>query len=154
MNTLNAKTEPLVLVLVGLPGSGKSTLAKNRNWPVLSSDHLRFLIADDVTNQSVNGPVFQLLHELLRQRLTILRPLTCIDATSLTIAERRPYIALAREAGARVEALYFDVPLETCQQRNLGRSRVVPPEAMLLLASRLVVPTVEEGFDAVNVVKE
>jgi hypothetical protein len=44
------------------------------------------------------------------------------------------------------------VPLEVCRARNAGRTRVVPDDALVKLADRLVPPTVEEGFDRVTVI--
>jgi predicted kinase len=51
-----------------------------------------------------------------------------------------------------VEAVYFDVPLAVCRERNARRRRVVPDEAMVKMAAKLVPPTVEEGFARVTVV--
>src|SRR5947207_2174307 len=78
----------------------------------------------------------------LRRRLLLHRFVSYMDATHLTPRERRPYIAMADLYGCSVAALYFDVPLDVCKQRNLARARVVPDEAMDLLASRLVPPNV------------
>jgi predicted kinase len=50
-----------------------------------------------------------------------------------------------------VEALYFDVPLEVCRERNLRRNRVVPDEAMERMAAKLVAPEATEGFVRVTV---
>jgi hypothetical protein len=44
------------------------------------------------------------------------------------------------------------VPLEVCRERNARRHRVVPDEAMVRMAAKLVAPTVEEGFARVTVV--
>jgi predicted kinase len=74
---------------------------------------------------------------------------TYIDATNLTIADRAPYIGIGRSYGCPVEALFFDVPLEVCRERNAQRHRVVPQEAMDKMAARLVPPSIEEGFSAV-----
>ena len=80
-----------IVLLIGLPGSGKSTYAKKLKAPVLSSDAIRLLLADDERDQSIHARVFATLRYLLTQRLEIHRPITYIDATHLTRAERRPY---------------------------------------------------------------
>jgi predicted kinase len=140
------------VVTVGLPGSGKSSYLAALGAPVLSSDALRGLLADDPADQSIHSRVFGTLRQLLRHRLEIGRPLTYIDATNLTPRERRSWLRMGELHGCRVEALFFDVPLEVCQERNRARSRVVPEEAMLKLAARLVPPSPAEGFARITVV--
>jgi predicted kinase len=134
---------------VGLPGSGKSTWAKQQGVAVLSSDHLRYLLADDENDQTIHADVFASLRYVLRRRLQLRRPLTIIDATNLSLRERRPYIKTAQLYDAQVEAMFFDTSVEVCKERNRGRPRVVPDEIIDIMAERLRIPTVEEGFDVV-----
>jgi predicted kinase len=44
---------------------------------------------------------------MLRQRLTLGRPVTCIDATNLTPRERRAYVRMGELLGAEVEAIFL-----------------------------------------------
>jgi predicted kinase len=142
-----------IIVLVGLPGSGKSTYLERLGVTALSSDLIRQLLADDATDQTIHGRVFNTLRYLVRQRLAIGRQVTYVDATHLTPDERRPYIKIAQAYGCEVEALFFDVPLEVCLDRNRGRARVVPEEAVRAMAAKLVPPGVDEGFSRVTVVR-
>jgi len=135
-----------IIILVGLPGSGKSTYLEQLGVTGLSSDAMRRLLADDETDQTANARVFQAIRYLLQERLFLGRPVTYIDATNLTVDERRPYIEMGSSFGCDVEALFFDVPLDVCLARNAQRHRVVPYEAMIKLAAKLEPPTLAEGF--------
>jgi len=120
----------------------------------LSSDAVRGLLADDETDQSIHREVFATMRYLLRRRLALSRLVTYIDATHLTPRERRPYIKMGETYGCAVEAVFFDVPLEVCRERNGRRGRVVPEDVLERMAAKLVPPTVEEGFSAVSVVRD
>src|SRR6476661_9037346 len=88
-----------IVLMVGLPGSGKSTYLERLGVTALSSDLIRQLLADDATDQTIHGRVFNTLRYLVRQRLAIGRQVTYVDATHLTPDERRPYIKIAQAYG-------------------------------------------------------
>lgn len=140
-----------IIITVGLPGSGKSTYLQRLGVTPLASDSIRLLLADDATDQTIHSRVFATIRYLLRHRLAIGRPATYIDATHLTAEERRPYVDIARWYGCELEALFFDVPLEICRERNRLRNRMVPDEALEMMAAKLVAPRIEEGFTRITV---
>lgn len=135
-----------IVITVGLPGSGKSTYLKRRGVNAISSDEIRHLIADDSEDQSVHAQVFATIRYLIRQRIAAGRVVTYVDATHLTRWERRPYVRLARKYGCEVEAIFFNVPVETCVRRNRRRGRVVPEEVIRAMAELMEPPTVGEGL--------
>src|ERR1700738_2724759 len=139
-----------LIIPVGLPGSGKSTWLARLGVNAISSDEIRRWIADDPTNQNIHRTVFRTMRYLIVQRLKVGRPATYVDATHLTPWERRPYIRLGQLHDCDVDAIFFDTPVEICIARNQARSRVIPQDALLLMASKLVPPSLAEGFSAVT----
>ena len=119
---------------------------------MISSDEVRRLLLDDVTDQSQNARVFAAVRDLLRTRLELARPLTYIDATNLAPRERKPYFDTAAPYSARMEAVFFDTPAAECLRRNAARHRVVPEKIIHDMALRLVPPTRAEGFSKITVI--
>jgi predicted kinase len=142
-----------VVLAIGLPGSGKTTWFKRRGVQPLSSDMLRSILFDDITEQRYQGLVFSTLRSLLRARLIAKMPWNYVDATNLSPHERRQWIKMAKSFGYEVQAVFFDVPLEVCLQRNSRRERVVNDEVMHKMAERLRPPSFKEGFSKITVVR-
>jgi predicted kinase len=135
-----------LVITVGLPGSGKSTYLAHLGVNAISSDEVRRLIVDDPHDQTIHGRVFAAMRYLVRQRIAAGRPETYVDATHLTPWERRPYVRMAERYCCELEALYFDVSLEVCIERNRQRRPMVPEGAIREMARAMVPPTTEEGF--------
>jgi predicted kinase len=142
-----------VVLAIGLPGSGKTTWFGRRGVTPLSSDLLRNILFDDVEEQRYQGLVFSTLRSLLRARLIARMPMNYVDATNLSIHERRQWIKMAKSFGYEVQAVFFDVPLEVCLDRNRQRDRSVSEDVMRKMAEKLKPPVFEEGFEKITVVR-
>jgi len=142
-----------VVLAIGLPGSGKTTWFGRRGVTPLSSDMLRNILFDDVEEQRFQGLVFSTLRSLLRARLIARMPMNYVDATNLSIHERRQWIKMAKSFGYEVQAVFFDVPLDVCLERNRQRDRSVSEEIMRKMAEKLKPPVFEEGFEKITVVR-
>jgi len=142
-----------VVLAIGLPGSGKTTWFGRRGITPLSSDLLRNILFDDVEEQRYQGLVFSTLRSLLRARLIARMPANYVDATNLSIHERRQWIKMAKSFGYEVQAVFFDVPLDVCLQRNRQRDRSVSEDIMRKMAEKLKPPVFEEGFEKITVVR-
>jgi predicted kinase len=142
-----------VVLAIGLPGSGKTTWFRRRGVTPLSSDLLRNILFDDVEEQRYQGLVFSTLRSLLRARLIARMPWNYVDATNLSIHERRQWIKMAKSFGYEVQAVFFDVPLEVCLERNSKRDRSVSEDIMRKMAEKLKPPVFEEGFEKITVVR-
>jgi len=147
------KPKGVVVLAIGLPGSGKTTWFRRRGVTPLSSDLLRSVLFDDVEEQRYQGLVFSTLRSLLRARLIARMPWNYVDATNLSPRERRQWIHMAKSLGYEVHAVFFDVPLEVCLERNRRRDRVVPEDVMRRMAAKLRPPKFEEGFAKVVMVR-
>jgi predicted kinase len=148
-----APAKGYVVLTIGLPGSGKTTWFKRRGVTPLSSDMLRSILFDDITEQRYQGLVFSTLRSLLRARLIAKMPWNYVDATNLSPHERRQWIKMARSFGYEVQAVFFDVPFEVCMQRNLRRDRMLNEETMAKMQERLRPPSFKEGFHKITVVR-
>jgi hypothetical protein len=85
-----------VVLTIGLPGSGKTTWYKRRGVSPLSSDMLRTILFDDITDQRYQGLVFSTLRSLLRARLIAKMPWNYVDAANLSPHERKQWIKMAK----------------------------------------------------------
>ena len=102
---------------------------------------LRSLLFDDPAGQRFQDLIFSNLRSMLKARLIARRPLNYVDATNLTPHERQSWIKLGHDYGYEVQAVFFDVPLEVCLERNHKRERVIADDVMRRMSAKLKAPT-------------
>jgi predicted kinase len=132
--------------MVGLQGAGKSTWVAGHlagSHVVVSKDHWPRARHREARQQRV-------VAELLAEGRSVV-----VDNTSPSVAERAPLIALAAAAGVPARAVFLDVPVATCRERNEARTGAarVPLVGLYGAAARLVPPTTAEGLTGVTVVR-
>lgn len=130
------------IIFIGLQGAGKSTFYRER----LLNTHMRINL--DMLKTRHREQIFLKACLEAKQRFVI-------DNTNPTVEERSRYILPAKENKFRVVAYYFDSRLEECKQRNSQRTgkEIIPLVGLRSTYKRLVLPTWEEGFDAIYSVK-
>lgn len=131
-------------MFVGLQGAGKSTYYHAH----YAATHAR--VSKDLMRSTHDreGRQRRLVAEALAAGRSVV-----VDNTNATRSSRAALVELGRAYGARVVAVWFDVPIGECLARNRrrqGRARV-PDVAIFATARHLEPPTLDEGFDAVVV---
>ena len=128
------------VILIGIPASGKTTFYRQR----FAASHQH--ISKDLWGKASNKDARQAraLHEALAAGHPVV-----VDNTSPTPADRQAVIAIARKFATRVIGFYFSGTTREAVGRNRGRQGTerVPDIAIFASARRMVVPTLEEGFD-------
>jgi len=144
---------PSVVVLCGPAACGKSTFAARHFRPtqIVSSDWARAQVCDDERDQRFNTQAFALVHFLVEQRLGLNR-LCVVDSTALTGPARQELLSLAKKRQVPTVAIVFDVPLETCVERDAKRERTVGRpviERQYQAFDQVKAAIRQEGFDQV-----
>jgi predicted kinase len=125
------------VIFIGIQGSGKSSFYKKQ----FIDSHIR-----------INLDMLKTRHreQIILQACLEAKQRFVIDNTNPTVEDRSRYIQLAKQNYFRVVGYYFPPDLEGCKRRNSQRhpQQIVPLVGVLATYKKLVIPTWEEGFDA------
>jgi protein phosphatase len=135
--------ENALIATIGMPGSGKSTWIRGTTTErrfleheIVSTDHCRYMVTGSEENFGVEAEVYDLYHMLISNRLRH-GWLTVADATNLEARQRHNLLSLANQYGVPAIAIVMRTDVDACHTRNASRARVVVPEIMDVMLTRL-----------------
>ena len=138
----NAQNARKAIIFIGIPASGKSAFYA-RNF----ADGYERINLDTLHTRRKEQ---MLVDSCLQEGKSFV-----VDNTNPTKADRQRYIAAAKAAGYRVEGYFFQSIVRDCKERNArreGKARV-PDAAFGAVSSKLEMPCLDEGFDALYFVR-
>src|SRR5215472_14673700 len=129
------------IILIGIQGSGKSTFCRERFFDThvrINLDMLRTRRREQI-----------LLAACIEAKQSFV-----VDNTNALESDRARYIPVARAAGFRVIAYFFETTLAEAMRRNNQRSgkQKIPAIALAATSRKLQPPRWEEGFDEIYTV--
>lgn len=160
----NVKKLKRLILMVGIPGSGKSTWlanheqALNPKHTIISRDVIRFaLVKEGEEYFSKEKEVWAEYVTLAKKSLTENED-TVLDATHLNEASRGKIMRELKDylKGVSIEAVVMLPGLKTAIAQNdmrEGRSHV-PESVIKRMNSSFTIPTFEEGFDRIYLVRK
>jgi predicted kinase len=153
-----------LIIATGIPGCGKSTWftegIKNGYLPKqsvrINMDDIRYQLTGNASDQSMNDKVASLASSKLKECVSNKVPVIYWDNTTITKKYRKQIIETAKKANYNIICVYFDIPLQTCKDRNKGRSRVVPEHVLDNMYNNLQnnIPHENEGFGDIIIINQ
>lgn len=154
--------KPTLYMMVGLPGSGKSTFANDvlKHEPcaddmfphnrcvVHSSDVIRAELFGDESSQDDNVKVFQILHKRIREDLRNGVDVV-YDACNIHKRRRAAFLQSLNKIDCRKVCYCIITPYRVCVNRQNGRKRKVPIDAIKKMYMNWTPPHRSEGFDEI-----
>lgn len=145
--------KPNFIMLIGPAGCGKSTLAdsfwSSDKYEIVSSDEIREELYGDAAIQRNPREVFEIMHS---RTIKYLEEGTHVvyDATNLTYKNRKSILDKVKPL-ANCIAMVVATPLDTILEQNRSRERVVPEDVIMRQLQQFEMPTLNEGFNMVQI---
>lgn len=131
-----------LLMLKGLPASGKSTHAKrlaDDGWVRVNKDDLRAMLHNSKWSKQNEQQVLQLRDRIVSDSLALGKSVV-VDDTNLAPKHALRLKELAKKYGATFETQFFDVPIEECIERDLGRLNSVGEKVIRSMHKQFLKP--------------
>lgn len=152
------------VMLVGLPASGKSTISKqykDKGYKIHSSDSLREELLGDVSNQSQNTKIFDILARRIRTDLLDGHNVV-LDATNINAKKRIGFLSKVfsnskmdkikiNRSKIEVVAHLILCPYEECIKRDNNRNRTVGESVIKGMYLTWQTPILNEGFNKIKI---
>ena len=149
----NRQTPLEMTMLVGPPAAGKSTWRQSiTNAKIICMDGIRKELCGDANDQSRNQEVFNRLYKETAKALKASENVV-LDNTQPTKKLRRPLLDIARQYGAQITIIYWDLPISVLLERNAGRDKKVPEDIVWRFYKNMEIPASYEA-DRVMVFEE
>lgn len=153
----------ILYVSCGVPGSGKSTFleeVKGENEVIISRDKIRFAIlkpGEDYFSheKEVYSNFLYTITNYINKGINVYA-----DATHLNEKSRYKLLYELKNRGCKpseINAIYFNVPLKICLERNqkrFGTKTFVPEDSLMQMYGSFTVPQQYEGFNNIYSVDE
>ena len=146
----------VLIVLGGLPASGKSTyaemLVESGIFQRVCPDLIRKAFYGDENIQGDGKRVFETAYHDIKE-YGCLGENVVFDATNISCKNRKNLIKEMRPYFDVIICKWFSTPWKVCDKRNMERERHVPYEVMERMALNFKEPTMDEGWDYIEEIK-
>ena len=146
----------VLIVMCGLPASGKSTysqwLEESGVFKRVCPDLIRKAFYGDENIQGDGKRVFETAYHDIKE-YACLGENVVFDATNINAKRRKELVKEMRPYFDVIICKWFSTPLLTCKLRNAKRERQVPYEVIERMWENFQRPTLDEGFDLVEEIR-
>ena len=146
----------ILIVMCGLPASGKSTysqwLEESGVFKRVCPDLIRKAFYGDENIQGDGKRVFETAYHDIKE-YACLGENVVFDATNINAKRRKELVEEMRPYFDIIICKWFSTPIDICVQRNMARERQVPQEVIKRMWWNFEKPTLAEGFDLVEEIK-